>query len=52
MCKHIYLHVCSATAADVLDLVGYGSSASPFEGSGPTTGPSNTNAVFRAQNGW
>ncbi len=43
--------VASATAASVLDLVAYGSGATPFEGAGPTPATSNTNAVFRAQGG-
>lgn len=47
-----YEYVYSATSSNVLDLVGYGSSANPFEGSGPTPSPSNTDAVFRARNGW
>ncbi|MCV2356723.1 ExeM/NucH family extracellular endonuclease [Paucibacter sp. B2R-40] len=43
--------VASATAATVLDLVAYGSGATPFEGAGPTPAPSNANAVFRALGG-
>jgi len=34
--------------ASVVDYVGFGSTASCFEGSGPTPGPSNTTAVLRA----
>jgi YD repeat-containing protein len=37
--------------SNIIDFVGYGSTASAFEGSGPTTGPSNTNAVLRANGG-
>ncbi|TAE24436.1 MAG: hypothetical protein EAZ91_20420 [Cytophagales bacterium] len=39
------------TGAQIIDLVGYGSSASCFEGTGPTASPSNTNAILRASNG-
>jgi predicted extracellular nuclease len=39
------------SGANVVDLVGYGSGTNCFEGSGPTTAPSATNAVFRASNG-
>jgi uncharacterized protein len=48
---------CGTTAATcignaaVVDLVGYGSTASNFEGSGATPAPSNTIAVLRASNG-
>ncbi|HEV8368944.1 MAG TPA: DNA/RNA non-specific endonuclease [Pyrinomonadaceae bacterium] len=35
----------------VIDFVGYGTTASCFEGSGPTPAPSNTTAVLRATNG-
>ncbi|MFZ5352865.1 MAG: Ig-like domain-containing protein [Bacillota bacterium] len=34
-------------AGTVIDFVGFGSSATPFEGSGPTVAPSNTNSVHR-----
>jgi uncharacterized protein len=36
---------------NVVDFVGYGSTANCFEGSGPTPAPSNTNAVCRAGDG-
>jgi uncharacterized protein len=48
---------CGTTAATcignaaVIDLVGYGSTASNFEGAGATPAPSNTLAVLRAGNG-
>jgi predicted extracellular nuclease len=43
---------CSAAQlATVVDLVGYGSTANLFEGSGPTPAPSNTTAVLRAAAG-
>jgi DNA/RNA endonuclease G (NUC1) len=35
----------------IIDFVGFGTSASCFEGSGPTPAPSNANAVFRENNG-
>jgi len=35
----------------IIDFVGYGTTASCFEGSGPTSAPSNTTAVLRATNG-
>jgi|GEM_PF-1744098 len=38
-------------ASSVIDLVGYGSSASCFEGGGATGAPSNTTAEFRINNG-
>jgi len=38
-------------SAGILDLVGFGSTATCFEGAGPTPAPSNTNAVFRAAAG-
>jgi uncharacterized protein len=41
---------CVGNAA-VVDLVGYGTTASNFEGAGPTPAPSNTNSVARAGNG-
>ncbi|ULH16062.1 ExeM/NucH family extracellular endonuclease [Deinococcus sp. KNUC1210] len=41
----------SPTAANVVDFVGFGSTASQFEGSAPTAAPSNTTAVLRAGNG-
>lgn len=37
--------------SNIVDFVGYGSTASAFEGNGPTTGPSNISAVLRANNG-
>lgn len=36
---------------DIVDLVGYGSSASCFEGAARATAPSNTNTLFRKLNG-
>jgi len=36
---------------DIVDFVGYGSSASCFEGGARTTAPSNTSALFRKLNG-
>ncbi|HEU4797085.1 MAG TPA: DNA/RNA non-specific endonuclease [Pyrinomonadaceae bacterium] len=36
---------------DIVDFVGYGSSASCFEGAARATAPSNTNALFRKLNG-
>lgn len=42
--------VCPATNV-IADLVGYGASASCFEGSGPAPAPSSTLAVIRAVNG-
>lgn len=41
----------SCPSSSVVDLVGFGSTANCFEGSGPTPAPSNTNAVLRAANG-
>jgi len=38
-------------AGTVLDVVGYGTTANCFEGSGPTTAPSNVNSVQRATGG-
>lgn len=35
------------TGAQIIDKVGYGSTANCFEGTGPTTAPSNTNSVQR-----
>lgn len=35
----------------IIDFVGYGTSASCFEGSGPTAAPSNANSIFRDNNG-
>ncbi len=40
-----------ATNAAVRDYVGFGTTASNFEGAGPTPAPSNTTAVLRAGNG-
>jgi predicted extracellular nuclease len=39
------------TDPNIVDLVGYGSTANCFRGAGPTPAPSNTNAVSRAENG-
>src|SRR5262249_30244208 len=39
------------SGVDVMDIVGYGSTANCFEGSGPTPAPSATNAVFRGSGG-
>ena len=39
------------TSADIIDLVGYGLTANCFEGTGPTTAPSNTTAVLRRDDG-
>jgi len=39
------------SSASIIDLVGFGSTANCFEGSGPTPAPSNTNAVLRTANG-
>jgi predicted extracellular nuclease len=41
---------CGANPA-ILDLVGFGSTASDWEGTGPTASPSNTTAVLRAAGG-
>jgi hypothetical protein len=41
----------SCPTADVVDMVGYGSTASCFSGSGPTPAPSTANAVIRQNNG-
>lgn len=43
--------ITAANAPSVLDLVGFGSTANAFEGTGPTPAPSNTTAVLRAGNG-
>jgi endonuclease G len=51
------LTTCGAAAAPctmaspIKDYVGFGTTASTFEGSGPTPAPSNANSVFRAGNG-
>jgi predicted extracellular nuclease len=37
--------------ANIIDLVGYGATASSFEGTGPTPAPSNTTSVVRGSNG-
>ena len=37
--------------ANIVDLVGYGSTASCFRGSAPASAPSNTNAILRAAGG-
>jgi endonuclease I len=39
------------TDAQIIDMVGFGSTASGYEGSGPATSPSNTNAISRKNNG-
>lgn len=39
------------TDPNIVDLVGYGSTASCFRGTGPTPAPSNINAISRAENG-
>jgi hypothetical protein len=39
------------TGANIIDLVGYGTTANCFEGSGPAPAPSNTNADLRASSG-
>lgn len=44
-------NTCPLGDPSILDLVGYGSSASCFEGSSPTNAPSNTKAVLRANDG-
>jgi predicted extracellular nuclease len=41
----------TATSTNVVDFVGFGTTASLFEGSAPTPAPSNTVAVLRAANG-
>ena len=41
----------TGSCSGVVDLVGFGTTATCFEGSGPTPAPSNTNAVLRAQAG-
>lgn len=43
--------VTGASAAGVLDLVGYGAGAAAFEGAGPALAPSNAMALLRAGNG-
>jgi uncharacterized protein len=42
---------CPSDANAIADLVGYGSSASCYEGSGPAPGGANARAVFRASGG-
>jgi hypothetical protein len=42
---------CPSNNNAIVDLVGYGSSASCFEGSGPAPGGANARAVFRASGG-
>ncbi|HEV7857584.1 MAG TPA: lamin tail domain-containing protein, partial [Pyrinomonadaceae bacterium] len=37
--------------ANIVDLVGYGTTASSFEGAGPTPAPGNTSSVVRGSNG-
>lgn len=39
------------TSGSYIDLVGYGSTATCYEGTGPTPAPSNTTAIFRGNNG-
>lgn len=39
------------SGASILDVLGYGSSATCFEGTGPTTAPGNTTSVFRRSGG-
>jgi hypothetical protein len=39
------------TGANILDFVGFGTTANCYEGSGPTPAPSNTLAVLRVSNG-
>ncbi|MBP6686239.1 MAG: Ig-like domain-containing protein, partial [Lacibacter sp.] len=39
------------TGSTVIDVVGFGTTANCFEGTGPTPAPSNSNAVIRAANG-
>ena len=43
--------VSSPTAISVLDLVGFGSGTTGFEGAGPAVAPSNTMAILRAGSG-
>lgn len=38
----------SATSANIIDFLGYGSNASYYEGSGPATSPSNTTSIARS----
>jgi hypothetical protein len=45
------LTVANPTGANILDLVGYGSTANGFEGTGPAPAPSNTTADFRKSGG-
>lgn len=42
---------CEWDGVQVLDLVGYGSETTTYEGDGPTVGPTNTTAVLRGANG-
>jgi uncharacterized protein len=49
-CGNATVGTCVGNAV-IVDLVGYGPTASNFEGSGPTPAPSNTTAVLRAGNG-
>ena len=39
------------TSATIVDMVAYGTTATCFEGGGPTPAPSTSNAVFRGSNG-
>ena len=41
----------SPSGSQIIDFVGYGTSATAYEGSGPTAAPSNTNAVTRKSGG-
>ncbi len=43
--------VANPTDANIVDKVGYGTTANGFEGTGPTPAPSNTTSVFRIPNG-
>ena len=43
--------VINPTDANIVDKVGYGTTANGFEGTGPTPAPSNTTSVFRIPNG-
>ncbi|HSS19255.1 MAG TPA: Calx-beta domain-containing protein [Pyrinomonadaceae bacterium] len=42
---------CGTQVSGAIDYVGYGATASCFEGAGPTPAPSNTTSVLRAANG-
>lgn len=47
----IAITVSCPTGANIMDFVGYGTSANCFEGTGPTPAPSNTTSVSRVSNG-